>query len=701
MCDDVSNLGRERMEINTDHEEEVEEEQQQQTTATTSTTLSLSKQDLDTVDLCNIFSLPITIATTTTTTESSSALTKAAATTTTATQLRTAEPPLSLPSISLKPTMAMALRHIIRLDLSRNKLTSLPKELFGREEDTTDNNNNDNNNNNTYSSCPMLEYLNVGRNNLKGLPSELRYCTRLKTLIVLSNHLRWTLFPIDSIVSLPRLELLDLRWNRKMNTQSTRRRLLDNDKFTVSSSSSTATKTTTTTTTTLPVVVQDNSGDTNALNGDSASGHAAPCILILSAEKTTTTNNSKEGEDDHNYNHITSNNGITSPPPSIIKKKKKKLSACDRNANELRSQLEPLSTPQLRKRLDRIFGVSYDDTDEKAYDRDVIMQTTLHCYEKKWNEEHGKALLSSTTNNITTTTPGMVQLRSIRYEHGMSIDPVLLSELLIEMERIPWPKTTRERPKVLAEGYVILQRPPSSSSSSSSLLCHDNHDIQQANNTKKTKKEAAKLQRFISIWRKAMEVIESVDNAFAKKFTALGKMLHRIIFSCHNIILLYVKMHCCCVCICIRSIDLSITYSICISILLYFSAFTHIHVQHTHTHIAVTKNFTGSPHIDTLNVAPFYGLSLGDFTGGQLCVEVSPIEVAHIDTHNKIAKVDGRFPHWVADHTGTRYSLIYYITSGEVVPQTTAIFQPAPSYNEHAEEKNDAETWVSPPVFAP
>ena len=28
------------------------------------------------------------------------------------------------------------------------------------------------------------------------------------------------------------------------------------------------------------------------------------------------------------------------------------------------------------------------------------------------------------------------------------------------------------------------------------------------------------------------------------------------------------------------------------------------------TALAVTKNFVGSPHIDTLNVGPFYGLSL-------------------------------------------------------------------------------------------
>ena len=63
---------------------------------------------------------------------------------------------------------------------------------------------------------------------------------------------------------------------------------------------------------------------------------------------------------------------------------------------------------------------------------------------------------------------------------------------------------------------------------------------------------------------------------------------------------------------------------------------------------AFTRNFQGSPHIDTQNIAPFYGLSMGDFTGGALCVEYSPREVAHVDTHGKLAKVDGRYPHWVA-----------------------------------------------------
>ena len=89
--------------------------------------------------------------------------------------------------------------------------------------------------------------------------------------------------------------------------------------------------------------------------------------------------------------------------------------------------------------------------------------------------------------------------------------------------------------------------------------------------------------------------------------------------------------------------------------------------------IAVSKGFVGSPHIDTYDVGPQYALSLGDFTGGALMVESGPCEVCAVDTHGRLAKVDGRFPHWVAPHTGERYSIIYYVSSGEVVPQGPAV----------------------------
>ena len=99
--------------------------------------------------------------------------------------------------------------------------------------------------------------------------------------------------------------------------------------------------------------------------------------------------------------------------------------------------------------------------------------------------------------------------------------------------------------------------------------------------------------------------------------------------------------------------------------------------------LAVTKNFTGSPHVDKDDVTFQYALSLGDFAqsgGGELVVESeSGDERWVVETRNRVARVDGRFAHWVrgydttprvsvsgdgirGDEPGTnpRYSVIFY-----------------------------------------
>jgi hypothetical protein len=72
------------------------------------------------------------------------------------------------------------------------------------------------------------------------------------------------------------------------------------------------------------------------------------------------------------------------------------------------------------------------------------------------------------------------------------------------------------------------------------------------------------------------------------------------------------------------------------------------------TSLAVTKGFTGSPHIDKQNRGPFYGMAVGEFPEGQggVCVECDARVVAHVNTRNQLGKVDGRFPHWVAPYDG-------------------------------------------------
>jgi hypothetical protein len=265
------------------------------------------------------------------------------------------------------------------------------------------------------------------------------------------------------------------------------------------------------------------------------------------------------------------------------------LSAGERDAECLQSQLEPLSTPQLRKRLNRTFGVVLND--EVGHDRTIVMERLLACY---------------SNSSLSPNSPA----RSIRYEQGVLLSPETQRDLLAEMEMIQW-RPTRERPKVSAECYMILQRPRPDDTISA-----------------RARTEAVKLARYQRIWDKAVQVMEAVDKEFADRFTAL----------------------------------------------------------------AVTKNFRGSPHIDTLNVGPFYGLSLGDFDGGNIRVECSATVVAEVDTQGRLAKLDGRFPHWVTKYTGTRFSLIYYVTYGEVIPQTTAVFEP-PGLEE------GMPPWVPPPSF--
>lgn len=50
--------------------------------------------------------------------------------------------------------------------------------------------------------------------------------------------------------------------------------------------------------------------------------------------------------------------------------------------------------------------------------------------------------------------------------------------------------------------------------------------------------------------------------------------------------------------------------------------------------------------------------------------------ICDVNTKNRLARIDGRFPHFVAnyDENKTRYSLIFYLTEGNVQPKTTAIF---------------------------
>ena len=116
-----------------------------------------------------------------------------------------------------------------------------------------------------------------------------------------------------------------------------------------------------------------------------------------------------------------------------------------------------------------------------------------------------------------------------------------------------------------------------------------------------------------------------------------------------------------------------------------------------YTALALTKDFAGSPHVDRNDIAPQFALSLGAFdaadgAAGALCVEEGPFHVCMIDTRGRLARVDGRFPHWVAGYAGERYSVIWYRSAGEREPRTVAVpaLVPAPAGAEEPPEAGDA-----------
>jgi hypothetical protein len=62
-------------------------------------------------------------------------------------------------------------------------------------------------------------------------------------------------------------------------------------------------------------------------------------------------------------------------------------------------------------------------------------------------------------------------------------------------------------------------------------------------------------------------------------------------------------------------------------------------------------------------------------SGGKICVECCTREVAEVETRGRLAKIDGRFVHWVTPYDGERYSIIYYQTEGHVTPMKSAVFE--------------------------
>jgi hypothetical protein len=265
-----------------------------------------------------------------------------------------------------------------------------------------------------------------------------------------------------------------------------------------------------------------------------------------------------------------------SPPGAYVG-----AAACERDATLLRSQLEPFTTLQLRKRLVDTFGQQpHQNVGAPPAPRKEVMENILECYAKA----------------------GVTKRRKLVRINGAPVHPDMCATLMVELRE--WSaryETHQERPMIKAEKYMIIRSPPE-------------FEAKIRGGSSKAVRAGKKYAENQKLWKAAAAAMATVDPDFAVQFTGL----------------------------------------------------------------AVTQGFRGSPHIDTTNIGPFYGLSLGDFADGEggIQVEFDAMTVAEVNTKNRLGKVDGRFPHWVApyDESCERFSLIYYVTEGEVTPKTVAAF---------------------------
>ncbi len=93
-----------------------------------------------------------------------------------------------------------------------------------------------------------------------------------------------------------------------------------------------------------------------------------------------------------------------------------------------------------------------------------------------------------------------------------------------------------------------------------------------------------------------------------------------------------------------------------------FKRFTQLYIpDFYYTQIQLNKDFSSPPHYDSKNIAESYIIGLGDYTGGELCVEQESTTIDTIDIRHSFFKFDGaNNKHWTKPYEGTRYSLVFF-----------------------------------------
>jgi hypothetical protein len=82
--------------------------------------------------------------------------------------------------------------------------------------------------------------------------------------------------------------------------------------------------------------------------------------------------------------------------------------------------------------------------------------------------------------------------------------------------------------------------------------------------------------------------------------------------------------------------------------------------------IQVNKNQLCAPHVDRNNEGPSYIVGLGDYTGGELGVQLGEQpdgkkrKTTILNIKNRFKMFDGHHLHWTLPFQGTRYTLVFF-----------------------------------------
>eukprot|EP00978_Attheya_sp_CCMP212_P010277 scaffold24753_cov33-Attheya_sp.AAC.2 len=190
--------------------------------------------------------------------------------------------------------------------------------------------------------------------------------------------------------------------------------------------------------------------------------------------------------------------------------------AADRNPALLRSQLEPLGTVALRRRLVRDFGQL--PTDPTNVDRAGVMQLLLQAYE---NEGMCHRVVDPSNSNMqdggSHDENEWMANRTQLYLDGIPVPQLKIDALMVELRK--WTATTgllnknRERPSIQAKNYMILRKPKPPSNHGDN---NNNTDTSTTASRRAIRKEK-KLEQYRTIWELGMEALRDVDPVFANE----------------------------------------------------------------------------------------------------------------------------------------------------------------------------------------